>query len=94
MTKSFHDQAKVDVAQPVVAQETGANTLSPIWIVPLIAAIIGLWLIYQHYTTQGPLITITFNSAEGLEAKRTPIKYLDVKMGRVEKVEIDKESLR
>nr|VFJ57555.1 MAG: paraquat-inducible protein B [Candidatus Kentron sp. DK] len=81
-------------AEPIIASRTGIERPSPIWLAPLIAAAIGLWLIWQHYADQGPLITIAFQSAEGLEAGRTPIKYLDVEMGRVEKVEIDRVSGR
>lgn len=81
-----------EAADPVVAPKSAMATLSPIWFLPLVAVLIALGLVWRHYTNQGPLITIVFDSAEGIEAGRTPIKYLDVEMGRVKRIEIDKES--
>ena len=43
-------------------------SFSPIWVVPLVALAIGGWLAFKAITTQGPTITITFKTAEGLEA--------------------------
>nr|VFK79945.1 MAG: paraquat-inducible protein B [Candidatus Kentron sp. SD] len=80
------------IADPVIAPERGADSLSPIWILPLFVVLIAVLLFWYHYTTQGPLITITFDSAEGIRAGRTPIKYLDVEMGRVQKIGIDRKS--
>jgi paraquat-inducible protein B len=62
------------------------NTVSRIWIVPIITALIGLWMTYYYYSNQGPLITIELTKAEGLEAGVTKIKFRDVQIGKVNKI--------
>ncbi len=74
--------------------ETTVNTakLSPVrrvsslWLLPIITLIVGGWLVYDRWATQGPLITIEFSSARGLEAGVTNIKTLDVDIGVVEDI--------
>ena len=62
-----------------------------IWIIPIISLIVGGWLIYKYYSSLGPLITIKFKNSGGLEAKRSVVKFRDVKVGKVESIEILKE---
>ncbi|CAM4037920.1 intermembrane transport protein PqiB [Vreelandella rituensis] len=62
--------------------------LSPIWIVPLVALLIGLWLVYDNYTSRGTLITLTMDSAEGIEAGSTLIRSRNVEVGRVQEVRL------
>ena len=64
---------------------------SIVWLIPLVAAFVGLYLAYWAWTQTGPTITIRFESAEGLEAGRTVLKYKDVKVGQVEAVRLDED---
>ena len=59
---------------------------SLVWIVPIVALLIGAWLGIKAMREQGPTITITFASAEGLEAGKTRIRYRDVEVGQVESI--------
>jgi paraquat-inducible protein B len=68
-----------------VQPERGISTL---WLIPLVAALLGIWLAYQHFSELGPQITISFETATGLEAGKTRIKYKDVDIGMVEEVEL------
>jgi len=63
-----------------------------VWLVPLLALIVGGWMIYKYYSQLGPKITIIFKKSGGLEPKSSYIKFRDVKVGVVEKVEILKRS--
>lgn len=65
-----------------------SRAVSKAWIVPLVALGIGLWMVYYQWANQGPLITIEFSTAEGLEADKTKIKTKDVDIGVVKKVEL------
>jgi paraquat-inducible protein B len=56
---------------------------SPVWLIPLGAALIGLWLIYQNVTSRGPEITLAVDTAEGLEAGKTLVKVRSVEVGHV-----------
>src|SRR5262245_26631386 len=59
---------------------------SPIWLVPLIAVLIGGWLAVRAVLERGPTITILFKTAEGLEPGKTRIKYKAVDVGVVKRV--------
>ncbi len=67
------------------------SKLSAVWMIPLIAAVIGGWLAYTTISEMGPTITITFNEGGGLEAGKTKIKYKSVEVGIVETVEISED---
>ena len=57
--------------------------ISGLWLIPLITAVIGAWMIYNSWVNQGPLVTITFTSADGLEVEKTKIKARNVEVGKV-----------
>jgi paraquat-inducible protein B len=59
-----------------------------IWIVPIIAALIGISLAVKSYMERGPVITITFKNGEGIEAGKTRIKYKEVQIGEVKSIKI------
>ena len=42
--------------------------LSMVWLLPLVAALTGAWLVYRDYAARGPLVTIRFANAEGIAA--------------------------
>jgi paraquat-inducible protein B len=63
-----------------------ARRLSVIWVIPLVAAVAAAWLGWRTYAEMGPLVTIVFDSAEGLKAGQTPVKHKDVDVGTVESV--------
>jgi paraquat-inducible protein B len=65
--------------------------LSVVWLIPLIALVIGGWLAYKSFSERGPLISIRFKTAEGLEAEKTKIKFKDVIIGAVEDIQLSKE---
>jgi paraquat-inducible protein B len=62
--------------------------LHVMWIIPLIAAAVAGWLIYERMRAYGPQITIQFRDGQGLQVGRTPIKYRGVQVGEVNGIEI------
>ena len=62
--------------------------MSIVWLIPIVAAIIGLWLAVKAYSEKGPTFTISFQSAEGLETGHTKIKYKDVEVGKVRTIKL------
>lgn len=64
---------------------------SAIWIVPIVAVVIGIWMVLYTWANEGPQITITFATAEGLEAGKTKIKALNVDIGLVEDVALGQD---
>jgi len=65
--------------------------ISIVWLVPLIAVLIGGWLVFKALSEKGPVITMTFKSAEGLEAGKTKIRYKDVELGQVSAIELSED---
>jgi paraquat-inducible protein B len=57
-----------------------------VWVIPLVAALIGVFLALHTWYQQGPDITIRFKTGEGLEAGKTRIKYKDVDVGQIDSV--------
>ncbi|WP_299233117.1 intermembrane transport protein PqiB [uncultured Halomonas sp.] len=73
------------------ARATPQARVSPIWIVPIVALLIGAWLVYDNYRSRGPQITLTISNAEGIEAGSTLIKTRNVEVGRVEQVHLSED---
>ena len=65
--------------------------ISVIWIIPILAAVVAIGIAIQRVLSEGPTITITFKSAEGVEAGKTFIKYKDVNIGQVTAVELSND---
>ncbi len=61
---------------------------SPIWIVPIVTVLIGAWILFYHFSHQGPEVTLITSNAEGIEAGKTKIKSRSVNVGVVERVSL------
>jgi paraquat-inducible protein B len=59
-----------------------------VWVVPIAAAVIGISLLVRNWENEGPQITISFLSGEGLQVGKTLVKYRDVTVGRVSAVSL------
>jgi paraquat-inducible protein B len=57
--------------------------LSLVWFIPIVAALVGVWVAVTRVLSEGPKITIVMQSAEGLEAGKTKIRYNGVDIGTV-----------
>ncbi|MEI6002573.1 MCE family protein [Paraburkholderia bengalensis] len=67
---------------------------SLVWVIPLIAALIGVGLVVKSVLEKGPTINISFISAEGLEPGKTKVKYKDVDIGFVKTIKLAKNHSR
>jgi paraquat-inducible protein B len=59
-----------------------------VWVVPIMAAIIVIWLAVRSFAVRGPEITITFRVAEGLQPRQSTIQHRGVTIGTVERLEL------
>jgi paraquat-inducible protein B len=66
--------------------------VSPIWLVPLLAAGLVAFLAIRSVSNRGARVTITFETAEGIAAHQTEVKYKAVSVGIVEAVEIGSDN--
>ncbi|MCB1853474.1 MAG: intermembrane transport protein PqiB [Pseudomonadales bacterium] len=65
---------------------SSSRRFNAIWIVPVVAVVIGIYMVVHTKLTEGPQITISFTSADGIEAGKTKLRYRDVDIGIVESV--------
>jgi paraquat-inducible protein B len=79
---------------PVAAVHPRGRHISWIWAIPVVTALIGLWIAWDTLTRRGPLITVTFETAEGLVAGQTHVRHKDVDMGLVQTVALSKTCKR
>ena len=59
-----------------------------VWVVPIAAGAIVLWLGARSFIAHGPDITISFRNAEGLTERQSVIRHRGVAVGRVEELEL------
>ncbi|KVC63040.1 mammalian cell entry protein [Burkholderia ubonensis] len=86
-----HDRPRP--SDPAISTRSGWLP-SLVWLVPLIAALIGIGLVIKSVRERGPEITISFRSAEGLEPGKTQVKYKDVEIGIVKTITLSKDLAR
>ncbi len=76
-----------DLPQPVV-RPARRFSMSPVWLVPVLALIVGASLMVRQSLLVGPQIDIQFSSAEGVEAGKTDLRYKEVVIGHVEAISL------
>jgi paraquat-inducible protein B len=75
-----------NLAEPPVlahAATRRSRRVSVIWLIPLVAVAIGAWLAWDTWSKEGPTITVTFETAEGLQPGQSQLKFKDIVFGTV-----------
>jgi len=81
-----------DLAEAIPEPEIQrGKRFSVVWLIPLLAALVGAWLAVKAIRETGPTITIVFKSAEGLVAGKTEIKFKDVSVGKVQTIQLSED---
>jgi paraquat-inducible protein B len=65
-----------------------AQRWNVVWVVPIIALLIGGWMVWQHLTSHGPVATVSFETADGITAGTTEVRCRSVRVGFVKSVEL------
>ena len=68
--------------------KTRRYSVSLVWIVPIVAVLVGISLVVHSILQEGPTITVTFKTGSGLTANKTEVKYRNVVIGHVSDVEL------
>lgn len=71
---------------PVVRKRRTSGAL--IWLVPILAAVVGISLVVSSWLAAGPEVTVSFESAQGLTAGKTAVKFKDVVIGKVDHIRL------
>ncbi len=81
-----------DLAEPpplARASTRRSRRVTVIWLIPVLAIAIGGWLAWDTLSRQGPTITISFASAEGLQAGQSQLKYKEIVFGTVKSLSLN-----
>lgn len=73
------------------AQIKPQKQVSAIWIIPFLALVMGAWMLFQYVSSTGPQITLQLPTAEGIEAGKTEIRALNVKIGVITEVTLSED---
>ncbi len=76
------------IPQAIIRRRGG---FSLVWLIPLIAVAIGVWLAVKTMTEKGPTIHIEFKTASGLSAGQTKVKFKDVDVGQVTAIDVSED---
>ena len=71
--------------------KTRRFSVSLVWIVPIVAVLVGISLVVHSMLQEGPTITVTFKTGSGLTANKTEVKYRNVVIGHVSDVELSND---
>jgi paraquat-inducible protein B len=69
---------------PQVSVKSGPSI---VWLIPLVTLLVGAWLVARSILDDPPSATISFSTAEGIEAGKTKIKYKSVEIGIIEEIQ-------
>jgi paraquat-inducible protein B len=64
------------------------------WLIPLVAIAIGVWLAWDTLSKEGLTITLSFETAEGLQAGQSQLKFKDIVLGTVQSLDLPPDHSR
>lgn len=76
-----------DVPEPEVRRSPWPR-LPVLWLIPLVAGLVSAWLVWTTWAEQGPVVSVRFRTAEGVEPGKTPVRFREVDVGTVKRVRI------
>ena len=68
--------------------------ISAVWVIPIIAALIGGWLVFKNIIKEEVVVEVAFENAAGLEAGKTAVKLRNITIGKVKDVKFSPDLLK
>jgi paraquat-inducible protein B len=93
MAEPPHRAEPPDIPEAVAAPKS-ARSIQLVWVIPLIAVLVGGWIAVKTILERGPTITISFKTGEGLEAGKTKIKYKHIEIGLITSIALAPDRVR
>ena len=72
-------------------QVRAAQRWNMVWVIPILAALVGAWMVWQHMRSSGPVASVSFETADGIAAGRTEVRCRSVRVGFVKSVELSED---
>jgi len=94
MTETPENNTRQDEPPEEPRARLRAQPFSLVWLVPIGAAALVVWLAWRYLSDRGPAITISFRNGEGLEAGQTKLQHRNVDLGTVESLELTPDMSR
>jgi paraquat-inducible protein B len=90
------EEPKSPAPSAVTPEVRKAQRWNIVWVVPIVALVLGVWLLYRNFAAQGPLAVVSFETANGIYAGKTEVRCRSVKVGVVKDVKLagDLKSVR
>ncbi len=80
-----------DTSPTVETHKKSKARISPVWIIPAIAILLGISVLAKSFTNRGPLVEIEWEKGYGITAEKTLVKHKGIPVGVVEEVTFDEE---
>lgn len=80
--------------EPIEAHVRPRRWVAWVWVVPIAAACVVVWLTWRALAERGPEITISFSAAQGLQAGQATIQHLDAVLGAVTSLRLSHDMRR
>lgn len=74
------------MTQPLINKR---RYFSPIWLLPMVAALMGAWLMFQSIENKGSEISIYFSQTSGIKPGKTKVRYKGLEIGEVIELTLD-----
>lgn len=74
--------------EPIIKERPGFN---PVWILPIVALLIGGWLLYRSLQDAGIEISVRFEDASGITPNKTQVMYKGIPVGVVRDLHVSRE---
>lgn len=83
--------SETETPAPATPQFKAAQRWNVVWVIPILALLIGGWLVYRSIASKGPEIRISFETADGIVSGKTEVRCRSVRVGYVTDVELSKD---
>jgi paraquat-inducible protein B len=82
------EEPKSSAPSAVTPEVRRAQRWNIVWVVPIVALLLGAWLLYRNFAAQGPLASVGFETATGIYAGKTEVRCRSVRVGVVKDVKL------
>jgi paraquat-inducible protein B len=88
LNEEIHTVENPVAAVSVTPEIRHSRRWNAVWFVPVVALLLGIWLLYRNFATQGPVAIVRFETAGGISPAKTEVRCRSVRVGIVKHVKL------